>query len=346
MLKNNWADVSAAIYGCSGEQLTERERAFFKEANPFGFILFARNCRNPEQITRLVRDLKECVQRDVVPVLIDQEGGRVMRLTPPHWRAVPAAGTLAALVEERGVEAAAHAVYLNARLIATDLHALGINVDCAPLLDVPAPGSHDIIGDRAYGRTPEQVITLGRAMAQGLLDGGVLTVIKHIPGHGRAMADSHLELPVVDTPLDVLREIDFKPFKALKDQPFAMTAHVLYTAIDKEQVATFSPAAIKLIREEIGFDGLLMSDDFSMKALTGSFGERVQRTFSAGCDLALHCNGEMSEMVEIAAYTPKLEGEALRRLEKVLPMLREPDEFDVTVALAELEDMLPSVKVA
>lgn len=343
--KHKWKGVSAAIYGCAGEALTAEETALFREVNPFGFILFARNCRSKEQIRALVADMRDVTGRKDVPVLIDQEGGRVARLQPPHWRKAPAAGVFAGLAG-REPEAAREAVYLNARLIAQELHELGINVDCAPLLDIPAPGSHDIIGDRAFGDDIGRVTELGRAMCEGLMDGGVMPVIKHIPGHGRAMADSHLELPVVEAPLADLRAMDFEPFRRLNMMPYAMTAHVLYTAIDPKNVATFSPKAIRMIREEIGFDGVLMSDDFSMKALQGSFAERVRRTMEAGCDLALHCNGTMKEMEEIAAHVPPLSAETLRRLEKVDAMTHAPKPFKAEASLARLEQLLQNVKAA
>lgn len=339
-LSNKWAGVSAAIYGCAGESLTPDEKALFREVSPYGFILFARNCKDREQIKKLIGEMRDVSGRKDVPVLIDQEGGRVMRLTPPIWRSIPPAEVFAAIAEDGRKEDARRAVYLNSRMIAHDLAELGVNVDCAPLLDVRAPGAHDIIGDRAFGSDPEQVALLGRAMCDGLMAGGVMPVIKHIPGHGRAKADSHIELPVVDTPADLLEQIDFAPFKKLSAMPYAMTAHVLYTALDSENVATFSAKIITMIREKIGFDGVLMSDDFSMKALSGSFAERTKRAFSAGCDLALHCNGNFGEMKEIAENTPELSAATIGRIEKIKTMTRKSDKLDYAAALAEMNSLL------
>jgi beta-N-acetylhexosaminidase len=336
LLKNDFASRTAAIFGCSGTTLNGEEDAFFRRVKPYGFILFARNCETPDQIRALIAALRATVGEKDVPILIDQEGGRVARLGAPHWRKTPAAGTLAALPSPTNERA----ITLNARLMAADLANLGITVDCAPLLDVPAPNCHDIIGDRAFGDTPEKVITLGRAMMRGLLDGGIFPVIKHLPGHGRALADSHLELPIVHASIEELRAMDFPPFYALRDAPYAMTAHVLYSAIDSTQVATFSPTVIQLIREELGFDGLLMSDDFSMKALTGSFAERTQLTFAAGCDLALHCNGKMEEMTEIAEHAPRLSAAAVARAERIHTQATHAQPFDGAAALEELRAVL------
>lgn len=304
----------AAIFGCAGPVLSAQERAFFAAQNPFGFILFARNVQAPDQVRVLVKTLRESVGRADAPVLIDQEGGRVARLKPPHWRAAPAAAKIAALADQ-DIDAACEAAWLNARLIGGELAALGIDVDCAPVCDVPVAGSHDVIGDRAYGTDPGRVATIARAAALGFIDAGVLPVIKHIPGHGRARADSHLELPTVDTPRAELETTDFVPFRALADMPWAMTAHVLYTALDKERPATTSPTIIRdIIRGQIGFDGVLVSDDLSMKALGGSFAERTRAALSAGCDLALHCNGDMTEMEGVAAAAGPLSEPARKRI--------------------------------
>jgi len=304
----------AAIFGCAGKSLTAQERAFFAANNPFGFILFARNVETPDQVRALVKVLRESVGRDDAPVLIDQEGGRVARLKPPHWRAAPAAARIADLAD-LDIDAACEAAWLNARLIGGELAALGIDVDCAPVCDVPVAGSHDVIGDRAYGADPGRVATIARAAALGFIDAGVLPVIKHIPGHGRARADSHLELPTVDTPRAELETSDFVPFRALADMPWGMTAHVRYTALDKERPATLSPTIIRdVIRGQIGFDGLLLTDDLSMKALGGSFAERTRAALEAGCDIALHCNGDMSEMEGVAAAAPPLSEAARRRI--------------------------------
>lgn len=314
MSKSNLTGVQATIYGCAGVTLADEERRFFEREKPLGFILFQRNCESPEQIKALVASLRETVGRDDAPVLIDQEGGRVARLKPPHWPEFPPA---ARFIEEiDSLEQAKVAVRENALAIASMLSGLGINVDCAPLLDVPVPGSHDIIGDRAFSHDPDEVIALGRAMMEGLIDGGVIPIIKHIPGHGRAQADSHESLPVVDAPLTELEQTDFRPFKALNDAPWGMTAHIVYTAIDTEHPATCSPNVIRLIREEIGFDGLLLSDDLSMKALTGSFSDRTWQALDAGCDVVLHCNGDMAEMEAIAEAASPLTDKAIERLQR------------------------------
>ncbi len=304
----------AVIFGCTGQALSATERAFFAEHNPLGFILFARNVATPDQVRELVAALRDSVGRPEAPVLIDQEGGRVARLRPPHWRAAPPAAEIAALAD-RNIDAACEAAWLNARLIGAELRGLGIDVDCAPVADVPVAGSHDVIGDRAYGTDPGRVATIARAAALGFIDAGVLPVIKHMPGHGRARADSHLELPVVDTPREVLETTDFLPFRALADMPWAMTAHVLYSALDRERPATTSAAIIRdIIRGHIGFDGVLVSDDLSMKALGGSFAERTTAAIAAGCDVVLHCNGDFAEMEQVASAAPALSEAARERV--------------------------------
>ena len=303
----------AAIFGVSGQVLTSEERAFFRDVQPLGFILFARNVADPDQVRRLVNDLRASVEHAEAPVLIDQEGGRVQRLKPPHWRAAVAAAKFGALASQRAGDGR-KAVFLNHQLIGAELAALGIDVDCAPLIDVQQPGAHDVIGDRAFGGDPEQVATLGRAAADGLMSAGITPVIKHIPGHGRSMVDSHHDLPRVTTSREELARIDFVPFKRLKDLPWGMTAHIVYEAIDKELPATLSAKVIaEIIRGEIGFDGLLLSDDLSMKALRGTLGELTQRSVAAGCDIALHCNGKMEEMVQVAAGAPPLSKAGLER---------------------------------
>lgn len=332
--------VSAAIYGLCGEALTADERAFFRDADPWGFILFQRNCAGPDQIRALVDDLRALSGRADTPVLIDQEGGRVQRLKPPLWRAAPPASDFGGL-NARNPAAAREALALNVGLIAAELAALGINVDCLPVLDVPQEGSHDIIGDRAYAKDAAIVATLGRAACEALMAGGVLPVIKHIPGHGRALADSHLDLPVVDAPRAALEAVDFAPFRALRDMPLAMTAHVVYSAIDAENCATVSPTVITdIIRGQIGFDGLLMSDDLSMKALKGGFEERTRASLAAGCDVVLHCNGDMGEMMAIAGAAPPLSGVAAVRAEAALARLKTPQAFDVAAAGARLDVLM------
>jgi beta-N-acetylhexosaminidase len=326
----------AVIFGAGGTALTDDEKKFFRSADPLGFILFARNCKHPAQVTKLVAELREAVRRDDAPVLIDQEGGRVARLKPPHWRAYPPASSVAALNNP------AEAVFLGARLMADDLAALGITVDCAPVLDLPAPGSDPIIGDRAYGTNPENVAALGRAVCDGLLAGGVLPVIKHIPGHGRAGVDSHLALPVVSAPRAQLEAGDFAPFRALHHMPWAMTAHIVYSAIDAEHPATLSPRLIsETIRASIGFGGVLISDDLSMQALPGSLPGRAKSAWEAGCDVVLHCNGELKEMTGIARAVGPLSAACRQRLDAgERRRLAERRPFDRRAAEARFSSLL------
>jgi beta-N-acetylhexosaminidase len=303
----------AAILGVSGQVLTGEERAFFRDVQPLGFILFARNVAEPDQVRRLVNDLRAAVEHADAPVMIDQEGGRVQRLKPPHWRRAAPAATFGTLAARRAGDGR-KAVFLNHQLIGAELAALGIDVDSAPLLDVQQPGAHDVIGDRAFGSDPEQVATLGRAAADGLLSAGITPVIKHMPGHGRSMVDSHHDLPRVAASREELQRTDFLPFQRLRDLPWGMTAHIVYEALDRELPATLSPRVIsEIVRGEIGFDGLLLSDDLSMNALRGTLGERAGKAVAAGCDIALHCNGKMAEMVEVAAAVPPLSKAALER---------------------------------
>lgn len=332
------ASISAAILGCAGTTLTAEEAAFFRDVKPWGFILFKRNIADPNQVRALTAALRATVGRPDAPILIDQEGGRVARLQAPHWRKYPPGRAYGDLVANDPL-VAREITRLGARLIAHDLLDLGINVDCVPVLDVPDPQGHEIIGDRAYGDTPQQVATLGRAAAEGLLAGGVLPIIKHIPGHGRAMADSHLELPVVKAKLAELDARDFAPFRVLSDMPMAMTAHVVYTAIDRSRPATTSKKAIKkIIRESIGFDGLLMSDDLSMKALSGDFRQRAKDSLAAGCDVVLHCNGDMAEMKAVMSGVGKLSREAKRRVQAVMGRLvKVPEPLDVAEARARFD---------
>jgi beta-N-acetylhexosaminidase len=295
----------AAIFGLSGLTLTDAEREFFKTQRPVGYILFARNIDNPAQVSALTTELRSLDRTYKPVVLIDQEGGRVQRLKPPYWRFTPPAAEFGKLFAKNPQPAQA-AARLNMRLIGAELAALGIDVDCAPVLDVPAPGAHDIIGDRAFASDPDVVARLAPAAAEGLIDAGVVPVIKHIPGHGRAALDSHLSLPVVDADVAVLRMTDFLPYLAwakLRPKPlaFAMTAHVVYSAIDPGVPATQSRKIFdEIIRGELGFDGLVMSDDLSMAALSGPFEDRAVKSLAAGCDVVLHCNGDMAEMVAVA----------------------------------------------
>lgn len=288
----------AVVLGCSGERITASERDFFAAADPVGFILFRRNCSSPDQVRHLVGSLRGCIGRDDAPVLIDQEGGRVARLRPPHWRRYPSAARLASLP----APSAATAARLGARLIADDLARLGITVDCLPVVDIPAAAADPVIGDRAYGNDTELVARLAGAVCAGLLDGAVLPVLKHIPGHGRARVDSHHACPLVETSYEELANTDFMPFRALATMPWAMTAHIVYSAIDPTGPATLSSRVVtEVIRGEIGFDGVLVSDDLSMRALGGGLGERTRQALAAGCDLALHCNGDPGEMEEVVA---------------------------------------------
>jgi len=290
---------------------------------------------SPDQVRRLIAEAKDAAGEPLL-VLVDQEGGRVQRLKAPHWPRYPSARAFSKL----GAADRARTARLCASLMARDLHALGFNTTCAPVLDVPVPGADNIIGDRAYGEDVDTVIELGRAVADGLLAGGILPVIKHIPGHGRAMADSHLVLPIVETPLEELDRSDFVPFRALNDLPMAMTAHVVFTAIDPGAPVTISKKAIAgIIRGSIGFDGLLMSDDLSMRALSGSFEERTRACLSAGCDVALHCNGSMEEMVAVASAAPFLSGPALSRFERALA-IGDPQPLDLVEAEQAREDAL------
>ncbi|MFA5950478.1 MAG: beta-N-acetylhexosaminidase [Hyphomicrobium sp.] len=330
----------AIIVGVAGQELSSEEASFLRAERPAGFILFSRNCANHEQIRRLVSEVKEAIGSGDVLILIDQEGGRVQRLRPPLGRTLPAAASYAGLYQQ-DPRRAAEAAFAAARLVAEDLRELGINTDCAPVLDVPVAGSHDIIGDRAFGSTPEQVATLGRAVAKGFLAGAVLPVIKHIPGHGRATADSHFDLPVVTASHAELSATDFAAFKALCDMPAAMTAHVVFTALDERSPASTSRIMTRdVIRGEIGFDGLLMSDDLSMKALSGGFKERAAAVIAAGSDLALHCNGRLDEMRAAAEGVPPLSGKALARFGRVLEIFEARQPFDVALAERHLADVL------
>jgi beta-N-acetylhexosaminidase len=331
----------AFIAGCSGLEPTPDETAFFRDAAPWGFILFRRNVDSPDQVKALCRALRDTVGREDAPILIDQEGGRVQRMGPPHWPKYPP-GQAYGRMGARDPVVRRELTRLGARLIAHDLLSVGINVDCLPVLDVPVSGAHDVIGDRAYARDPATVAVLGRAAAEGLLAGGVLPVIKHIPGHGRAFADSHLSLPVVETPRAELERHDFAPFRVLADMPLAMTAHVVYTALDPEAPATTSPKVMaEIVRGHIGYDGLVMSDDLSMQALSGSLRERAEASFAAGCDVALHCNGKLDEMRQVAEASPVLAGDPLRRADAAMLRIRhEVEPFDPVDARARLDAAL------
>ncbi len=331
--------IGAFIASCASFALSDAERRLFKSSNPWGLILFRRNVESPEQLKSLTSDFRSCVGRKNAPVFIDQEGGRVQRMGPPsnHWRAYPAARSFGKLAEKDPVGAYRAARNVG-RLIARDLYEAGITADCLPVLDVPQPGSSEVIGARAYSDEVLSVIALARSHTAGLLQGGVLPVMKHIPGHGRATVDSHLALPTVTSSAFELKAIDFVPFAAFADCPMAMTAHVVYTAYDKVNPATLSKAVIsKVIRQEIGFNGLLMTDDLSMKALSGTFEDKVKNALRAGCDVVLHCSGNLSETEEVAAAAGHLKGKALTRAKAALKTSRKPLPFDLKTALSDLD---------
>jgi beta-N-acetylhexosaminidase len=304
----------AVILGCAGPRLSAEERGFFSRFNPLGFILFARNVEAPDQLRALIAELRRSVGRADAPVLIDQEGGRVQRLRPPHWRAAPPPARFGELAL-RDSAAASEAARINAQLIGAELADLGIDTVCAPVLDLRFPGAHEVIGDRAFSSDPEIVSLLGRASCEGFFAAGVVPIVKHSPGHGRGMVDSHLSLPVVEASRSELERSDFRPFKALADMPWAMTAHVVYRAIDAGRPATTSPLIVdQVIRRHIGFDGVLIGDDLSMEALHGSIAERAEATLAAGCDLALHCNGKMDEMEMLTDVVPVMSPKTVARL--------------------------------
>ncbi len=330
----------AVIFGCSGLVLGDDERRFFGQSDPLGFILFARNCKNPGQVRRLVEDLRASVGRSDAPILIDQEGGRVVRLKPPHWRASPAPARFAKLAR-RDPQRAVRAARLNARLIAAELYDLGITVNCAPVLDVPGADADPIIGERAAGDTADMAALLGRAACEGFLAGGVAPVLKHIPGHGRATSDSHKQLPLVEASWKELEKVDFAPFRALKEMPWAMTAHVAYQVVDGLTPATTSVQVIEeVIRGAIDYQGLLVSDDLEMQALQGGLDDRARAALAAGCDLVLHCNGSIAEMRSVAAVCTPLSQAAAGRLGRAGSQTSTPQAFDAKVAAAEFDDLL------
>ena len=323
--------VRAFITGLSGLTISANERAFLREAQPWGLIIFDRNVSTPRQIAELTSSFRDVVGW-AAPVLVDQEGGRVQRLGPPHWPAYPAGARYGAIYD-LDIASGLAAARLGGHLIATDLNVLGIDVDCLPLADVPVPGGDPVIGDRAYGTEPSKVAAIAGAIAESLLAGGVLPVLKHLPGHGRATADSHRRLPVVDTDRVTLEASDFAAFRPLAGLPLGMTAHVVFSAIDPVAPATTSVTMVhEVIRGFIGFRGLLMSDDVSMKALSGTIAERSRAAFAAGCDVVLHCNGDLGEMAAVAGEAPRLEGEAAKRAEAALAQRKAPEEFDVDAA--------------
>jgi beta-N-acetylhexosaminidase len=332
----------AFITGLAGTTLSPAERSFLRSAEPWGVILFTRNIETPEQLHRLTKSVREALGRDA-PVLVDQEGGRVQRLGPPHWPSYPPGAAYGRIYDE-GPAKGGRAAYLGAYLMASDLIAVGIDVDCLPIADVPIAGASNVIGDRAYGETAEKVATIARRVADGLLECGVLPVLKHIPGHGRAGADSHGDLPIVETDHSTLLATDFAAFRALRDLPLGMTAHVVYTAIDPLAPATTSGTVVRdVIRDWIGFSGLLMSDDISMGALSGSLDRRSRAALAAGCELILHCNGSLDEMEEVASTVPVLEGKAAVRAESALARRRASEKHDTVELRVEWTKLLDGV---
>jgi beta-N-acetylhexosaminidase len=332
--------TKAFITGLAGTKLNDAERAFIRAERPWGFILFRRNIDTPAQVAALTNEIRDVLGEADVPILVDQEGGRVQRFRPPNWPLYPAGaafGQLYDIAPALGLKAAR----LSARLIADDLTKVGVTVDCLPLADVPVVGADDVIGDRAYGNEPLKVAAIARAVTEGLEQGGILPILKHIPGHGRATADSHLALPVVNTPQSELESIDFAAFRPLADLPMAMTAHVVFSAYDSAQPATTSATMIeRVIRGLIGFQGLLMSDDVGMNALAGSIAERTKALLAAGCDMVLACSGEPEEMHQVARETPELSGKALDRAKAALASRRAPRPFDRDAAQAELDELI------
>lgn len=329
-----------AIFGCSGLSLTPEEKTFFAKVKPAGFIIFKRNVDEPDQVAALVKEMKETVGRHKVPILVDQEGGRVQRLSEPFWRKYPAMATFGQMAQ-KDPTLAASALRLNVRLIADDLRRVGINVDCLPVLDIMNDWADPIVGDRAFSNDPKLVTAMGRIVVDALMEGGVLPVIKHIPGHGRATADSHLELPVVDATVAEMDDTDFVPFKELSDAPFGMTAHIKYTDIDPKQCATLSRVVIgRIIRMKMGFSGLLMSDDLAMKALTGEFEDRTRGAFAAGCDLVLHCNGKMDEMQAIASACHVASGKLEKRLATLISEADKAPRADRADLKARYEELM------
>ncbi|MDP6474920.1 MAG: beta-N-acetylhexosaminidase [Alphaproteobacteria bacterium] len=330
----------AVIFGCAGPRLARAEHDFFAASNPLGFILFARNCDDPGQLTHLVADLRAAVGRADAPVLIDQEGGRVIRMGAPHWREPPPAGDIGALAE-RDLAAGRRAAWLNARLIAADLDHVGIDVCCLPVLDLRFAGASSVVGDRAFSADADIAADLGRAAAEGLLAGGVLPAIKHMPGHGRAMSDSHHALPRVDVSLEELKESDFRPFRALSDMPLGLSAHVCYSALDGDAPGTLSATVIRqAIRGAIGFDGLLLSDDLSMEALSGSLGERAATAVAAGCDVALHCNGKPEEMADIAQLVTQLSVAGMRRWARAREKIENDNSSNFNILSEEFNNLM------
>jgi beta-N-acetylhexosaminidase len=334
----------AVIFGCSGPRLLPEEATFFAKSNPFGFILFARNVEDPEQLRQLIQDLRTSVGRSQAPVLMDQEGGRVQRLKPPHWRAAPAPARFGELYAKDSVKAF-EALRLNSKLIAAELHDIGVDVDCTPCLDLNLAVTSTVIGDRAFSADPNEVAQLGQVVADTLLEEGIMPVIKHLPGHGRAMVDSHYELPVVSVDKDILENQDFVPFSALSGLPWAMTAHMIFEALDPDHPATQSKIIIRdIIRGKMGFKGVLLSDDINMEALSGTIGQRAGMSLEAGCDAVLHCSGELEEMIEVDMQIDNLSAISISRIDMGRKRLGSPtllpDIVSMKQRLSELLEMV------
>ncbi|MGB8606287.1 beta-N-acetylhexosaminidase [Bradyrhizobium sp.] len=339
-------NTRAFITGLSGPDLSAVEREFIRSERPWGFILFKRNIETPAQVILLIKELRKEIGEPDAPVLVDQEGGRVQRFGPPHWPVYPP-GAIFGVLYDIDPALGLSAARLSARLIAADLIETGITVDCLPLADVPVAGADAVIGNRAYGTEPGKVAAIARAVTEGLEQGGILPVLKHIPGHGRATADTHFRLPEVDTTRTELERTDFAAFRPLADLPMAMTAHVVFSALDPAHPATTSATIIEqVIRGVVGFQGLLMSDDVSMNALAGSIAERTRAIFAAGCDMVLHCNGNLDEMREVARETPELSGKALERARRALASRKAPQAFDRLAARAELDALIERAGMA
>ncbi|MEL6734738.1 MAG: beta-N-acetylhexosaminidase [Pseudomonadota bacterium] len=338
--------TKAFITGVAGHALTSEERSFLREHDPWGLIVFARNIDTPDQVRALTNSFRETVERADAPVLIDQEGGRVQRLRPPNWTNYPSATSVSALYDTEP-EKARRAAWLMGRLHAFDLLPLGLTINCLPVLDVPVAGSSNVIGDRAWGTQPDQVAKLGAAQAAGLMAGGVMPVMKHMPGHGRGMVDSHYDLPVVDASMDELKARDFAPFCGQDAIKMAMTAHIIFTAIDSHNPATTSKSVVeRVMRTHTGFDGLIMTDDLSMRALSGDFADRCHASFAAGCDVVLHCNGVMEEMLAVAKATPALAGRALERAKHALTAVGAADDLSETACREEFAELTAGLAVA
>ncbi|MES2667860.1 MAG: beta-N-acetylhexosaminidase [Pseudomonadota bacterium] len=331
--------TGATIFGCDGLTLSASERDFFRDADPMGFIVFGRNVDNPAQLSRLTADMRAAVGRDA-PVLVDQEGGRVQRLRSPHWREfIP---PLDQVLGAGDLAAAARAMALRSRIIAAELRAVGIDANCAPVADIASDLTHPFLKNRCYGTDPHTVSAIARAVADAHLAGGVLPVVKHMPGHGRSRNDTHLDLPTVTTDRDTLIATDFAPFAALRDLPMAMTAHIIFAAYDADNPATQSRVMIDVIRHQIGFQGLLMTDDLNMQALSGSLADRTARSMAAGCDIALHCKGDMAQMVEVAAAAGTMTPATLARVQAALALRHTPESVDLAGLEADLAALMPA----